>query len=154
MNALTRKTRTRARAFTLLEVLMVVVIIGLLAAFVVPSFFGAGEAAKTKLAEAAVAPNGGLPNALKMFRMAVGRYPTTDEGLKVLYQPPDEEEAAKKWKSGGGPFIEDPGGLNDPWGRPYVYVCPGRYNTESFDLSSLGPDGQESDDDLRNWKTQ
>jgi general secretion pathway protein G len=146
-------SRPRVRAFTLLEVLMVVVIIGILAMFVVPNFINAPQTARIKLTEAAVAANGPLANAIKMYRVAMGRYPTTDEGLKALVEPPDDEEQAKEWKKGGGPFIEDINGLKDPWGNEYRYTCPGTYNTEGFDVSSLGPDGQEgTDDDIVNWK--
>ncbi len=148
-----RTIRSRVRAFTLLEVLMVVVIIGLLAAFVVPNFINAPQTAKIGLATAAIGPNGSLPSALKMYRVAMGRYPTTDEGLKALVEVPDDEEQAKAWKKGGGPFIEDINGLKDPWGNEFRYTCPGTYNTEGFDLSSVGPDGQEgTDDDIVNWK--
>lgn len=151
MKTHTQENRLAVRAFTLLEVLMVVVIIGLLAAFVVPNFINAPTTAKIGLTEAAV--TGSLPNALKMYRVAMGRYPTTDEGLKALIQPPDDEEQAKAWKRGGGPFIEDEKGLKDQWGNEYRYTCPGTYNTEGFDLSSVGPDSQEgTDDDIVNWK--
>jgi general secretion pathway protein G len=147
-----RIVRSRVRAFTLLEVLMVVVIIGLLAAFVVPNFINAPDTAKRGLALGAVGPNGTLATALKMYRLAVGRYPTTDEGLKALVEPPDDEEMAKKWKNGGGPFI-DAGGLKDPWGKDFLYECPGNYNKDGFDLSSPGSDGQNgTDDDITNWQ--
>jgi general secretion pathway protein G len=153
MKTHTRRIRARVRAFTLLEVLMVVVIIGLLAAFVVPNFINAPTTAKIGLTEAAVGSNGSIASALKMYRLAMGHYPTTDEGLKALTEVPDEEEQAKAWRKGGGPFIEDVNGLKDPWTHEYLYVCPGTYNTEGFDLSSAGPDGQEgTDDDIVNWK--
>jgi len=84
-----RRTRTRARAFTLLEVLMVVIIIGLLAAFVVPNLWDVEGKQRTKLAQAAV--DSGLSGTLDLYRAAMGRYPTTDEGLIALYQPPDDE---------------------------------------------------------------
>lgn len=151
MRTNTRNAR-RARAFTLLEVLMVVVIIGLLAAFVVPSFINAPNTAKIGLTEAAIGPNGSLPSALKMYRLAMGKYPSTDEGLMALVEPPDDEELAKKWKTGGGPFIEEVKGLKDQWGNDYNYEYPGSYNKESFDLSSNGPDGESgTDDDICNW---
>lgn len=104
----TRKIKPRLRAFTLLELLMVVVIIGLLAAFVVPSFIVVPETARIGLTKAAVIGNGTLPTALKMYRVAMGQYPTTDEGLLALVEEPDDEELAKKWRDGGGPFLEMP----------------------------------------------
>jgi len=153
MRTRAKHSQRRVRAFTLLEVLMVVVIIGILAMFVVPNFINAPATARIRLTEAAVAPNGPLANALKMYRVAMGRYPTTDEGLRALVEAPDDDEQAKEWKKGGGPFIEDANGLKDPWGNEYQYTCPGATNAEGFDVSSFGPDGQEgTDDDIVNWK--
>jgi general secretion pathway protein G len=149
----THDNRSRMRAFTLLELLMVVVIIGLLAAFVVPNFIRQPDIAREGLTRAAIAGNGSLPTALKMFKVAVGRYPTTDEGLKVLVEPPSDDTLATKWKNGGGPFIDDIKGLKDPWGHDYIYECPGTYNKDGFDLSSPGLDGESgTSDDIRNWE--
>lgn len=139
---------SRRRAFTLLEVLMVVVIIGILAALVVPNFFGAAEDAKEKLTKAVV--DSGMNNTLDIYRTNMGRYPTTDEGLIALVDKPDDEEAAANWK---GPYIKDASKLKDAWGREFIYQCPGQYNENSYDLSSPGKDGQEgTDDDITNWK--
>jgi general secretion pathway protein G len=143
----TRRIGTRARAFTLLEVLMVVVIIGLLAAFVVPNLWDVEGKQKIKLAQAAV--DSGLSGTLDLYRASMGRFPTTEEGLIALYQQPDDEEEAKKWVQ----VIKKPADLKDSWGHDYVYSCPGQYNEKSYDLSSPGPDGQEgTDDDITNWK--
>lgn len=143
-----RTVRTRRRAFTLLEVLMVIVIIGILAAVVVPNFFGAGEGAKEDLTRSVV--QSGLNGALEMFRMNVGRYPTTEEGLRALVEPPDDEEAAARWR---GPYVKDPSTLKDAWGRDFIYESPGTYNEDGYDLSSPGRDGQPgTDDDITNWK--
>jgi len=137
------------RAFTLLEVLMVIVILGLLVAFVAPALFATGEKAKVDLTKAAV--DSGFGNALSLYRMAMNHYPTDEEGgLKALYEKPSDEEAAKKW---AGPYIEKPENLKDAWGHEYIYKCPGQYNEQGYDLSSPGPDGKEgSDDDIVNWK--
>jgi general secretion pathway protein G len=146
MNWKTR--RSKARAFTLLEVLMVVVIIGLLAAFVVPNLFGTGEKAKIDLTQAVV--DSGFNGALDLYRMHMSKYPQSeDEGLMALIEEPDDEEEAKEW---AGPYLKKAGDLTDPWGNEYLYECPGTYNEESYDLSSAGPDGQEgTDDDIQNW---
>lgn len=145
----TRKHLLRRRAFTLLEVLMVVVILGLLAAFVVPNFFGAQEGAQEGLAEAAVKSS--IPKALQMYQLHMGHYPTDEDGgLRALVEKPDDEDLAKKWR---GPYIQDVDGLKDPWGHEYEYKCPGDYNEDSFDLSSNGKNGTAGDDDdIVNWK--
>lgn len=144
-----RRMQRRVRAFTLLEVLMVVIIIGLLAAFVVPNFFGAGEQVKVDLTKAKI--DSGLGGALKLYRAHMGRYPSEEDGgLKALMEKPDDEEAAKNWH---GPYIEKENDLKDAWGKDLIYQSPGQYNTEGFDLSSPGKDGQEgTDDDITNWE--
>jgi len=140
--------RAGRRAFTLLEVLMVVVIIGLLAAFVAPQFFGAGEKAKVQLAQATV--DSGFANALDVYRAHMGDYPRSDDGgLKLLLEPPQDEKLAKKW---AGPYLKAKD-LMDPWGNEYIYQYPGKYNEKGYDLSSPGRDGQEgTDDDIVNWQ--
>ncbi len=148
MKSKTHRTPTRRRAFTLLEVLMVVVIIGLLAAFVVPNFFGAGERAKIDLTKALV--SSGLNGALDLYKMHMGNYPSSeDDGLMALLEEPDDEELAEKW---AGPYIKKAEDLRDAWGSELVYEFPGEYNEGSYDLSSSGPDMQEgTDDDIKNW---
>jgi general secretion pathway protein G len=143
-----RSRRPGGRAFTLLEVLMVVVIIGLLAAFVAPNFFGAGDRAKHDLAQATV--DSGFANALDVYRAAMGDYPRTDEGgLKLLLEAPQDEKLAKKW---AGPYLKVKD-LTDPWGHEYIYQYPGKYNDKGYDLSSPGRDGQEgTEDDIVNWQ--
>lgn len=144
-----RRGRTRARAFTLLEVLMVVVIIGLLAAFVVPSFFGTGEKAKADLTRAKI--ESGLNGALDIFRAHMGRYPQADDGgLQLLFEEPEDEELAKNW---AGPYLTKPQDLLDAWGNELIYECPGEYNERGYDLSSFGKDGEEgTEDDIKNWE--
>lgn len=148
MNGKNKGKRSRIRAFTLLEVLMVVIIIGLLAAFVVPSFFGAGDRARQDLTQAVV--DRGFNGALDLYRVHMGKYPPSDDGgLQLLIERPDDEELAKKW---AGPYLE-PKDLKDAWGNDYMYECPGKYNENKYDLSSPGKDGQEgTDDDIKNWK--
>jgi len=139
---------TRRGAFTLLEVLMVVVIIGILAALVVPNFFGASEGAKEDLTRATI--TSGINGTLDLFRMHVGRYPTTDEGLAALMKAPDDPELAKKWR---GPYIKEGAKLRDAWGNELRYESPGSYNQSTYDLSSAGKNGQfGDDDDVTNWE--
>jgi len=135
-------------AFTLLEVLMVVAIIGLLAAFVVPQLFGTEEKAKIKLTKAAI--DSGLNGALDRYRLDMGHYPReSDGGLMALVQKPDDEEEAKKWSG----YLKSAKDLKDAWGRDFLYQYPGRYNENGYDLWSAGPDGEEgTDDDICNWE--
>lgn len=137
------------RAFTLLEILLVVGLLALLAAFAIPALFAQGENAKKKMVEAAIGPNGTIAQAIKMYKFNVGKYP---EELKYLVEQPSDDSIAKKWKS-GGPFLEDIQGLTDPWGNDYQYKAPGSRNEGSFDLWSMGPDGTDgNEDDIGNWK--
>ena len=144
--------RTRRAGFTLIEVLLVIAILGMLAAFVLPSIMGAGDKAQVDLVAAAVGSSGSFSQALDLYKIHVGKYPSTDEGLKALMERPDSvEEDSKKWH---GPYLKSADGLVDPWGNTYNYKYPGDVNTDGFDLWSNGPDGQEgTDDDIRNWKT-
>ncbi len=147
MNGCRRRVRYSARAFTLLEVLMVVIIIGLLAALVVPNLWETEGKQKVKLMRATITT--GLNGAIDLYRANMERYPTSEEGLIVLYEAPNNEEDAKKWAQ----VIKKPADLKDAWGHDYIYECPGKYNEKSYDLSSAGPDGEEgTDDDITNWE--
>lgn len=145
----TYKVRGQKRAFTLLEVLMVVVIIGLLAAFVAPMLFNTGDKVREDLARAAVTT--GLGGALDLYKVHMGEYPPSDAGgLKLLMEAPDDEDARKKW---AGPYLKKAADLKDQWDREWIYRAPGEYNKNSYDLSSAGRDKQEgTDDDITNWE--
>lgn len=131
--------------FTLLEVLMVIVILGVLAALIVPQFGGTQRKAEERMTQTQIV---GLKTQLDLFKMHCGRYPTSDEGLAVLLEPPDEEELVERW---GGPYLD--AAPKDAWGRELIYASPGEYNENSYDLSSMGHDGQEgTEDDITNWE--
>ena len=138
--------KQRERGFTLVEILLVVLIIGILAAMVVPNLAGRGEAARQSAARADIDTN--LDSVLSMYEMDNGRYPSTEQGLNALIQKPTTEPVPARWK---GPYIKKKVLPKDPWGRDYVYLFPGAHNTDGYDLSSNGPDGVESDDDVVNW---
>jgi general secretion pathway protein G len=136
--------RRREAGFTLIELMIVLFILGLLAALVAPRLMGRVGKAKQKTAQAQMQM---LATALDLFHLDVGRYPNDEEGLKVLYQKPDNLPA---WS---GPYL-DKESPKDPWGRDYVYKFPGEHGP--YDLSSLGADGQPGGEgenaDITNWK--
>ncbi len=132
------------RGFTLIEIMIVVIIIGLLAGLVGPRLFGKLTQAKQKSAKAQIELFG---TALDAFRLDVGRYPTTEEGLKALREKPSGLDA---WK---GPYLPKEIPL-DPWGKPYIYKSPGEHG--EYDLFSYGLDGVEGGEgenqDVVSWK--
>jgi general secretion pathway protein G len=142
--ALTRKER-RSGGFTLIELMIVLFILGLLAALVAPRLMGRVGKAKQKTAQAQIQL---LATTLDLFYLDVGRYPTEEEGLKALRDKVDNLPA---W---GGPYL-DKEVPKDPWGRPYHYKSPGQHGP--YDLYSLGADGAEGGEgenqDITNWQT-
>jgi general secretion pathway protein G len=125
-----RVSRESAAGFTLLELLVVVVIIGLLAGFVAPRYFG--QVGKSEMA-VAKAQIDALEKALDQYRLDIGSYPNNELGLKALVERPADQQ---KW---AGPYLRKAVPL-DPWGKPYVYKVPGEKG--DFDLVSYGKDGQ------------
>ena len=135
--------RGAARAFTLIELLLVLVILGILAAIVVPKFAGRTEQARMTAAQAQISTFG---TALDAFEVDTGKYPKGKSGLQDLVQQPRD---VVNWK---GPYMKNdiP---KDPWGNDYIYECPGKHNPTSYDLMSMGPDGRSgSEDDITNWQ--
>jgi len=133
------------RGFTLIELMLVIVIIGALAAMVAPRLAGRSEDARIAAAGADI--KGNLSLALRLYEVDNGRYPATQQGLKALLVKPSSAPAPKNWK---GPYLEaEP---LDPWGQGYVYRYPGSHPPRDYDLFSMGPDGKESGDDITNWQ--
>jgi general secretion pathway protein G len=133
---------SRRSAFSLVELLLVMVILAALATIVVPKFAGRSKEARVT---AAMTDISNMETALRAFEVDCGRYPTEEEGLQALM---DEPADLRNWH---GEYLER-GVPKDPWGNPYVYVRPGRHNTNGYDLYSFGPNGQEGDDDdVVNW---
>lgn len=135
----------KERGFTLIEIMLVMIIIGLMAAMIVPRFAGRSEDAKKTAARADIDAN--LSNALDLYETDNGAYPTTEQGLTALVAAPTSPPLAKNWK---GPYLKKKS-FKDPWGNPYQYRSPGTHSGD-YDLFSMGPDGVEGGgDDIANW---
>jgi general secretion pathway protein G len=129
-----------SEGFTLLEILIVVTIIGVLMAVLGNNFLGRVEGSKMQLASVQVDK---LSGTIDLYRIDNGSYPTTDQGLDALVSPPTSGPQPRRYQPGGYAKVKD---LLDPWGGPLTYQAPGQVNTSSFDLCSLGPDGQPGGD--------
>ena len=142
----TRLSKQTRAAFTLIEIMVVVIVIGIIAATIMPRFLSTTYDAKVSTAKNNVAE---LENALERFNLHMDRYPTMEEGLKVLLEAPPNDDG--KWR---GPYIKQL--RTDPWGNPFQYRIPGTHNPTSFDLWSRGADGVDGGEgkgvDIGNWQ--
>ncbi|MCH8251038.1 MAG: type II secretion system major pseudopilin GspG [Planctomycetes bacterium] len=149
-----RRNCKRKSAFTLIEVLLVAGILAVLAAVALPRLFGQAEKANIKIAKSQVDGAGPIASGLQAFQWAMGRFPTTDEGLAALYEFKGSGDEEELWD---GPYMERTyEQLKDPWSKEYEYRSPGDVNEDSYDLWSRGPDkkddeGKEGSDDVKNW---
>ncbi|MBL7155672.1 MAG: type II secretion system major pseudopilin GspG [Candidatus Omnitrophica bacterium] len=138
--------RNVEHAFTLIELMIVVIIIAALAAMVVPRFAGRSEQAKVAIAQADI--NSNIAMALKLYELDNENYPTTEQGLNALLSKSSISPLPTNWN---GPYLEKQ--PIDPWRNLYRYRCPGTCNTASYDLYSVGKDGAEgTEDDVKNWQ--
>jgi len=140
----------RMEAFTLLELMVVVVILGILAAFIVPRISKRPEDARVTKARIEIS---NLEQALELYYLDTGVYPSSDQGLRALIEMPDTGDVPENWKAGG--YLAKSKLPTDPWGNEYMYMSPGVHN-EDYDLYSLGKDGIEGgegyDADITNWE--
>jgi general secretion pathway protein G len=139
--------KTSARAFTLIEILVVLGIIGMLVAIMFRGVGGSYDKAQVKVAKIFI--QAGLRTSLEKYKLDMGSYPSTAEGLAALLTAP--ANAADNWH---GPYAEADGGKLqlDPWNEPYQYRFPGTHNKTKYDLFSKGPDKSEgTEDDIGNW---
>ena len=139
--------RSLQRGFTLIEIMVVVVIMGVLAALVVPKLLNRAGESKVAAAKVDIST---IMQALKLYKLDNQRYPTTEQGLQALLTKPTSGPAANGWKAGG--YLEKM--PKDPWGNPYQYMAPGVHG--EVDVISLGadgtPGGSGDDADIGSWE--
>ena len=140
-----------AQGFTLIELMVVMVILGILAGLIVPRIMDRPEEARRTKAAIQIQS---IEQALKLYKLDNGQFPTTEQGLRALVAPPTTGNLAKKWRTGG--YLEKSSLPKDPWDNDFVYICPGAHG--DYDLISYGADGQAGgegkDADINSWELQ
>jgi general secretion pathway protein G len=143
-----QRTNINARGFSLVEILVVLVIIGLLVSIVAPNVLRRADEARVQKVQADFK---NIETALKLYRLDNFNYPTTEQGLQALVEKPTLDPIPPNWKSGG--YLEVL--PQDPWGRAYLYLQPAEFGGGDFDLYTLGADGVTGGDDqnadIGNW---
>lgn len=130
------KRKWNHRGFTLIELMVVIVILGILAGLIVPRIMSRPEEAKQTKARIQIES---METALKLYKLDNGNYPTTEQGLQALVEAPTVGALAKKWREGG--YLEKGRVPKDPWGNDYVYLSPGSQG--DYDIISYGADGEQ-----------
>lgn len=151
LHPMQQKLRYDCRGFTLIELMVVIIILGILAVYVAPKIMSRpGEARQVK----ARLDIQNIENALKLYKLDNGWYPSTEQGLQALVEKPETGTVPKKWKSGG--YLEKSRVPKDPWGNELIYLSPGLKG--DFDLISYGldgvPGGEEENRDINNWEIE
>ena len=140
--------KSDSRGFTLIELMVVIVILGILAGLIVPRIMGRPEEAKQLKAKMQIES---LETAIKLYQLDNGSYPSTEQGLQALVEQPETGNAPKKWRKGG--YLEKGRVPKDPWGNEFIYLSPGVHG--DYDIISYGSDGiaggEEKDADISNW---
>ena len=140
-----RGTSRRRRGFTLIEVLLVLAILVIIASFAVMAYGPIQDSAKSRAARTQISM---FESPLQAYRISIGTFPTTAQGLEALRTPPGDLPNPDKWE---GPYLGKPVGA-DPWGQAYQYEYPGKHGNDVPDIWSLGPDCTDgTTDDVNNW---
>ena len=146
------RSRESERGFTLIELMVVIVIIGILAAYIAPRFIGRTEDAKINAAKAQIRS---FETGLKLLKLDTGFYPSSDQGLDALVSKPTTGRVPERYKQGG--YLESVKVPNDPWGNPYLYESPGSHGFD-YEIRSLGADGleggEEENADIESWNIE
>jgi len=146
-----KQRKNRDSGFTLIELMVVIFILGLLAAVAVPRFMGESDKAKQQTTRTQIEM---LSSALKIYKLDNGNYPTTEQGLKALVELPASGTLPKNWRKGG--YLEKGKVPKDAWKNEFIYVCPGNHG--DFDITSLGADGESGgedfDRDINSWDAE
>jgi general secretion pathway protein G len=137
--------------FTLIELMVVIVILGVLAGLIIPRIMGRPEEARRMKARVQIES---IETALKLYKLDNGAYPSTEQGLQALVEAPTVGQLPRAWREGG--YLEKGRVPKDPWDYEYVYLCPGVHG--DFDLISYGadgePGGEDKDKDINNWELE
>jgi general secretion pathway protein G len=140
-----------SQGFTLIEIMVVMVILGILAGLIVPRIMDRPEEARRTKAAIQIQA---IEQALKLYKLDNGAYPSTEQGLQALVEPPSVGRLARKWRKDG--YLDKGRVPKDPWGFDFVYIAPGLHG--DFDLMSYGPDGEpggeDVDADVNNWEIE
>ena len=142
---------TNNRGFTLIELMVVIVILGILAGLIVPRLMGRPDEAKQLKARIQIES---LETTLKLYKLDNGMYPSTEQGLEALVELPDTGMIPKKWRKGG--YLEKGKLPKDPWGNEFIYLSPGVHS--EYDITSYGadgmPEGEDKNMDINNWEME
>ena len=142
---------SKQAGFTLIELMVVIIILGVLAGLIIPRVMGRPDEARQAKAKIQIES---IESALKLYKLDNGGYPTTEQGLKALVEAPAAGNLPKNWRQGG--YLEKGKVPKDPWGNEFIYVSPGSHG--DFDLSCLGKDGEAGgegvDKDINNWELE